>query len=278
MLKIGEFSKLTRVSVRMLHYYDDIGLLKPVQTDPFTGYRYYSVSQIPALQKIIMLRDLNFQIAEIGNALNHWSEDVLMEELNRKILEMKIHIAKEQQQIQNIRSAIESINRNQLDLHSRIAIREVLPRRVISYRKKIPGYSWENVLWKELFRFVKEEHIEISGQNDNNITIFHESGVEGTGVDAEVCLLVAEEGQSFGPFRYRTVDGVEAMACMMVRGSYGKLDNAYQIFLQWLEEHPQYQWYGESRQICHRDHANEEKEEDYLTEIQIPVKLRSGCY
>ncbi len=51
MLKIGEFSRLTRVSVRMLHYYDDIGLLKPVQTDKFTGYRLYSVSQVAALQK-----------------------------------------------------------------------------------------------------------------------------------------------------------------------------------------------------------------------------------
>lgn len=52
MLKIGEFSRLTRVSVRMLHYYDDIGLLKPVQTDKFTGYRLYSVSQVAALQKL----------------------------------------------------------------------------------------------------------------------------------------------------------------------------------------------------------------------------------
>lgn len=75
MLKIGEFSRLTRVSVRMLHYYDDIGLLKPVQTDKFTGYRLYSVSQVAALQKIVMLRDLNFQIAEIRKALRYWSDE-----------------------------------------------------------------------------------------------------------------------------------------------------------------------------------------------------------
>ena len=76
MLKIGEFSRLTRVSVRMLHYYDDIGLLKPVQTDKFTGYRLYSVSQVAALQKIVMLRDLNFQIAEIRKALGYWSDEM----------------------------------------------------------------------------------------------------------------------------------------------------------------------------------------------------------
>lgn len=276
MLKIGEFSRLTRVSVRMLHYYDDIGLLKPVQTDKFTGYRLYSVSQVVALQKIVMLRDMNFQIAEIRKALRYWSDETLKEELNRKIQEKQNHIIKEQQQIQNLRSAIESINKKQLDLHYRIIIREVPSQHVISYRKRIPDYSCEKELWNELYCFIKENHIEISRQNDNNITIFHESKETDSGVDAEVCLLVKEERTSSGPFRYRIVDGAETMACMMVRGSYVKLDKAYQAFLGWLEENPQYQWYGASRQICHRDPENEEKEEDYLTEIQIPVKLRNG--
>ena len=42
MLKIGYFSKLSRISIRMLRHYDEIGLLKPAEIDPFTGYRYYS--------------------------------------------------------------------------------------------------------------------------------------------------------------------------------------------------------------------------------------------
>ena len=41
MLKIGEFSKLSRVSDRMLRHYDEIGLLKPAEIDRFTDYRYY---------------------------------------------------------------------------------------------------------------------------------------------------------------------------------------------------------------------------------------------
>ena len=51
MFKIGEFSKLTQVSIRMLRYYDENDLLKPAQTDPFSGYRLYSVEQIPRLQR-----------------------------------------------------------------------------------------------------------------------------------------------------------------------------------------------------------------------------------
>ncbi len=46
MLKIGEFSKLSRVSIRMLRHYDDIGLLKPAEIDNFTGYRYYREEQL----------------------------------------------------------------------------------------------------------------------------------------------------------------------------------------------------------------------------------------
>lgn len=42
MFKIGEFSKLTQVSIRMLRYYDENNLLKPARTDPYTGYRLYS--------------------------------------------------------------------------------------------------------------------------------------------------------------------------------------------------------------------------------------------
>ena len=88
-----------------------------------------------------MLRDMNFQIAEIRKALRYWSDETLREELNRKIQEKQNHIIKEQQQIQNLRSAIESINKKQLDLHYRIIIREVPSRHVISYRKRIPDYS-----------------------------------------------------------------------------------------------------------------------------------------
>ena len=69
MFKIGEFSKLTQVSIRMLRYYDEIGLLKPAEVDKFTGYRMYSSEQIPVLQKIILLRDTKFKIAEIKDII-----------------------------------------------------------------------------------------------------------------------------------------------------------------------------------------------------------------
>lgn len=70
MFKIGDFSKLTLVSVRMLRYYDELGLLKPASIDRFSGYRYYSASQISRLNRIVKLRDMGFLVAEIAELLD----------------------------------------------------------------------------------------------------------------------------------------------------------------------------------------------------------------
>lgn len=61
MFKIGEFSKMVRVSARMLRYYEKCGLLYPAKIDSFTGYRLYNAAQIPILNKIAQLRDMVFQ-------------------------------------------------------------------------------------------------------------------------------------------------------------------------------------------------------------------------
>ena len=55
MFKIGDFSKLSRVSVKTLRYYDELGLLKPAHVDHFTGYRFYSADQLPQLNRILAL-------------------------------------------------------------------------------------------------------------------------------------------------------------------------------------------------------------------------------
>ena len=64
MLKIGEFSKLSRVSVRMLRHYDEVGLLAPSEVDPMTGYRYYSERQLITAGRIAALRALETAVQE----------------------------------------------------------------------------------------------------------------------------------------------------------------------------------------------------------------------
>lgn len=68
-LGIGEFSSLTRISVRMLRHYDHHGLLTPAFTDPFTGRRRYELSQLALAGDIRRLRDVGFGVSAIGALL-----------------------------------------------------------------------------------------------------------------------------------------------------------------------------------------------------------------
>ena len=78
MIRIGDFSKLSRVSIKTLRYYDEMGLLKPVEVDRFTGYRYYDFHQLPRLYRILALKELGFSLEEISRFLE---ENLSTEEL-----------------------------------------------------------------------------------------------------------------------------------------------------------------------------------------------------
>ncbi len=69
MIKIGDFSRLAQVSVRTLRLYDEMGLLKPAHIDRFSDYRYYSIEQLPRLNRILALKDLGFSLEQISRML-----------------------------------------------------------------------------------------------------------------------------------------------------------------------------------------------------------------
>src|SRR5579862_8956297 len=69
MFKIGDFSKLSQVSMKTLRFYDQLGLLKPTHVDDFTGYRYYTADQLPRLNRILAFKDLGFTLEQIGPLL-----------------------------------------------------------------------------------------------------------------------------------------------------------------------------------------------------------------
>jgi DNA-binding transcriptional MerR regulator len=68
-MQIGDFSKLSLVSVKALRYYDEIGLLKPERVDEFSGYRYYSAAQLPQLNRIVTLKNMGLSLDEIAKLL-----------------------------------------------------------------------------------------------------------------------------------------------------------------------------------------------------------------
>ena len=88
-MRIQEFARLTGVSVRTLHYYDEIELLVPACVDKDTGYRYYDQASLLRMQEILFYRELDFSLKSIGQILsspNYDAKQSLSEQRNLLIL------------------------------------------------------------------------------------------------------------------------------------------------------------------------------------------------
>jgi DNA-binding transcriptional MerR regulator len=114
--KIGEFSRISRVSVKTLRYYDEIGLLTPVRVDRFTGYRYYSADQLPRLNRTLALKDLGLSLEQIAALLD---DDLPPAEirgmLRLKRVEIQQHLEEEQARLARIEARLEQIEQGWLE-------------------------------------------------------------------------------------------------------------------------------------------------------------------
>lgn len=269
MFKIGEFSKLTQVSIRMLRYYDEAGLLKPSKIDKFTNYRFYSAEQILDLNKIIFLRDLGFNVSEISAALSHWDDKSIFEQLDNKRLEIESMMRIEQDKLNKIEMAKKDIHQEKITIHYNVSVKSVPSYQVFSLRRVVKDYYAEGQLWKEMSDFADKNNIPIS---NDTFTIYHDTSYKEEDVDIEICAPVSKIGNNVGEFTYRNTEPVPIMACTMVYGPFENILGAYLSFANWLQTHSKYEMTGQSRQIVHRGPWNEECPDKYLTEIQIPLK------
>lgn len=268
MFRIGEFSKLTQVSIRMLRYYDEVNLLKPAYIDQDTKYRLYATEQIPILNKIIYLRDSGFQVAEIANALDCKNHEV-MEQLDLKYKEIELNIKEEQEKLNKIEVARKEIMQGKEDFHYQIAIKSIPSYRVLSLRRTIPTYYAECDLWEEMKHFAQEHTLDIGGAS---YSIYHDEDYREEDVDVELCVLVDKFGQDEGAFSFYESKPIEFMASTMVYGDFSNIAKAYLAFAKWLQEQPQYKMLPISRQIVHRGPWNEKDPKKYLIEMQIPIE------
>lgn len=269
MFRIGEFSKLTQVTIRMLRYYDEMGLLKPAQIDPWTGYRMYSIEQIPVLNKIIYLRDSGFNVAEIAVVLNNKDDCFIVEQLDKKYEEIEQAIQLEKDKLRKIELAKKELQSNRNEFHYNILIKSIPAYQVLSLRRVIPTYFAEGELWKELSSFATKNQVSISSET---FTIYHDTEYKEQDVDVELCVPVKIIGKNIGEFTYRITNPILTMACTMVYGKFSNIAGAYLAFAEWLQKNSQYRMTGENRQIVHRGPWNESNPEKYLIEIQIPLE------
>lgn len=271
MFKIGEFSKLTQVSIRMLRHYDETGLLKPAQIDKFTNYRLYSVEQISTLNKIVFLRDLGFNISEIAVCLDKWSDDYITGLLEEKRHGIENLIKSEQERISKIDLAKRDIKKGRITINYNVSIKSVPSYQVLSLRRIVPNYYAEGMLWKEMAEFAQRNSISVS---DNTLTIYHDPDYRETDVDIEICAPVEKMGENKDGFTFCNTEAVPMMASTMVYGGFENIAEAYGGFAGWLQEHSGYSMGYHSRQIVHRGPWNEEDPSKYLIEIQVPLNKK----
>ena len=110
MIKIGDFARLSQVSVVTLRYYDEMDLLKPVRVDPFTGYRFYSADQLPRLNRILALKDLGFSLDQIRLMLaDGLTSKQLRGMLTMQRKEVEKRLADEQERLRRIEARLRQI-------------------------------------------------------------------------------------------------------------------------------------------------------------------------
>ena len=111
MFKIGDFSKIARVSTRLLRYYDSIGLLSPGRTDPATGYRYYLADQLARLNRILALKELGLSLEQIGRLLDgDISGDEIRGMFMLKKAELERTVSEEMLRLRNVESRLQQID------------------------------------------------------------------------------------------------------------------------------------------------------------------------
>lgn len=142
MFRIGEFSRLTQVSVRMLRFYDEVGLLTPAEVNKWTGHRLYSAEQIPRLNKILYLRDSGLNVSEIALALT-MDEQSLLAQLDKKRAEIERAIQAEKEKLRKIELAKHEMQNGKGELHYNICVRSIPAYPVLSLRKVVPDYYSE---------------------------------------------------------------------------------------------------------------------------------------
>lgn len=274
MLKIGEFSKLARVTVKTLRYYADLGLLKPAYVDRYSGYRYYSLEQLPRLNRILALKELGFSLVQIEQLVR---EDVGAGELQRL---MRLKHAELQQQVQAEQVRLErvAVRLRQIEQEGRLPAHEVLVKpvpgcQVVGIRDTIAGYADIGELFRELWSFIGAG----GGGSPTGppMAIYHDAEYRDQGADVEVAAPLAVEpgkGRVKGNSRV-TVHPLPAVnaASAVYTGGYDGISSAYGALVGWVQSHG-YRGSGPNRELYLQGPGPGVEPSRYITEVQFPVE------
>jgi DNA-binding transcriptional MerR regulator len=190
--KIGDFSRIARVSCRLLRYYDEIGLLKPGSIERDSGYRYYSASQLPRLNRILVLKELGLSLEEIARVLDsNLSAAELRGMLTVRRSDAQRALAEEMERLRHIESRIA-----QIDAEGELSVDDVIMRsepaqRLLSVRRIVPSFVAARDLIRELSESLRA--LKAKGMLGRLTAIAHAQEFELDRIDVEAGFVIESE-------------------------------------------------------------------------------------
>jgi len=159
-LSIGDFSRMTQLSVKTLRHYHDVGLVEPHHVDPATGYRYYSRDQVPIAQVVRRLRGLDMPIPEVRS--------VLAADPDHRNAVISAHLGRLEDQLAATRDAVKALR----DILDRPGGGPVLEHRSVPAVSSIAVHAdvdrddlptwWQGAI-AELQDTVRQQRLEVAG-------------------------------------------------------------------------------------------------------------------
>jgi len=280
MFRIGEFSKLSRVSVRMLRHYDQLGLLTPSHTDTFTSYRYYTADQLPRLNRILALRDLGFSLDQIAGMLDEeLSAEQLLGMLRLKKAEIAQQVELEQLRMERLEARITQMNDRSNSNQYDIVVRAIEPQLVAALREVAPDDDRIQYMFEELEHYVA--HFDARSDKPT-MTIYHDGEYRENDIDAEVVVPLKFAIPGKDDFRVIELPRISQAACVAHKGSYTALYQAYNALLGWIETNG-YRMAGPIREVYLSYSADDlgfdlpstylaKQPGQFVTELQIEIE------
>jgi DNA-binding transcriptional MerR regulator/effector-binding domain-containing protein len=263
-VSVGRFATLTHLSVKALRHYHQVGLLEPAEVDLYTGYRYYSLEQLPTAQLIRRLRDLRMPVADVRAVLVARSAGERDTLIAAHIDHLETELAATQAAVNSLRALLESapgqhpVHRRAESGCSALAITEdsIDPADLESW--------WREAIY-ELRAAADERGVQVTGTAGG---LYDESLFQGEPGDATVYLPVTTP-RDVGRIKPLVVPAAE-VAVTTHRGSYADFDLAFAQLGSYIAEH-ELAVGRQLREYYHRDYSHTSDCALWRTEIAWPI-------
>lgn len=275
MFKIGDFSRIARVSCRLLRYYDEIGLLAPATVDRDSGYRYYSAAQLPQLNRILVLKELGLSLDEIVRITqSNDSTAELRELLRTRRREIEQSVETERQRLRQLDTRIAQIDSGDEPSTDDVIIRADPVQLILSTRQVLPSFAAARDLIAAVVGFARERlRAESLGPL---MAIAHAPEFEPDRLDVEVGYIVRKRprdnmiAQSSLELKLRELPATERLAtCVRI----GLPEHAHLITAKigrWIEANG-YRLAGPSRELFLQPPRLDRMAES-VVEMQFPIE------